>query len=98
MLRPSVRYYSQHKADFFDDQFPPDNFLVDFYSADQRLGTYGSLTLGAKVEHAVSDTLTIDLGIHHMEQRTEWSLQGGKGSNFQALRAIFYGVGIYKKF
>jgi Protein of unknown function (DUF3570) len=98
MLRPNIRYYSQHQATFFNDIVPPTEFDGSPFSADQRLGTFGSLTFGLRLEHYINDTLTIDLSANHMEQRTEWSLVGGDGSKFQALHAIFYGVGVYKKF
>ncbi len=98
LIRPSVRYYSQHGATFFKDVFPPGPEQVGFFSADQRLGTYGSITAGVKLQRDFGENWSIDIGAHWMEQRTEWSLQGGSGSNYQALHAFFTGLGVLKRF
>lgn len=98
LLRPSIRYYSQHGATFFKDVFPPSPEQTGYYTADQRLGTYGSFTIGLKLQRDFGNNWLVDVGGHWMEQRTEWSLQGGSGSNFQALHAFFTGVGVLKRF
>lgn len=98
LLKPSIRYYSQHAATFFKDVFPAGPDQVGFFSADQRLGTYGSFTAGMRLQQDFGNNWSADIGAHWMEQRTEWSLQGGSGSNYQALHAFFTGIGILKRF
>lgn len=98
LIRPVLRYYSQHKATFFKDNFPPDLSQTGYYSADQRMGTFGSLTPGIRLQRNFCEDWSLDFSVDWMQQRSEWSLQGGSGSQFQALHAVFYGVGLLKRF
>lgn len=98
MVRPVVRYYSQHKATFFKDTFPPEPDQTGYYSADQRMGTFGSITPGIRLQRNFCDSWSVDFSADWMQQRSEWSLNGGSGSKFQALHAVFYGVGLMKRF
>ena len=99
IIRPSIRYYSQSKADFFAPSYPPPNPGEGFYSADQRLGDFGGVTLGLKVIKDLGDGLSAQISFDFMEQRPEWKLGGGtKNPEVENFYAEFVSVGIVKRF
>ncbi len=98
LLKPSIRYYSQHKATFYQDTFPPQDIDFQDYSADQRLSTFGSLTFGFRLERALTENLSFDASVNYMEQRSAWSLVNDNGAPLESLYALFYGIGLYQKF
>lgn len=51
MIKPYARYYLQSESDFYSDLYPPQSG-GGFYSADQRLAAFGSLSGGLKADYA----------------------------------------------
>jgi Protein of unknown function (DUF3570) len=68
------------------------------YSADQRMGAYGAITLSFKVDYAINDKATVDFKIDKYQQKSGYRL-GGKGSPYlDPFNALFLQVGYSTKF
>ena len=98
MVRPRVRYYSQRKASFFSTTFPPEAGGEGFYSADGRLGSFGGVTVGLKLERDLGDGYSIDLSADYLEQRPGWVLGGDGSGGVKRFYAPFFSAGIAKRF
>jgi hypothetical protein len=99
IIRPSIRYYSQSKADFFEGTYPPPNPGAGFYTADQRMGDFGGINLGLKLIKDFGQGLSAQISFDFMEQRPEWKLGGGtKVPEIENFYAEFVSVGIVKRF
>jgi len=98
LVRPRVRYYSQRKASFFSDTFPPENPNTSFYSADGRLGSFGGVTVGLKLEHDLGDGFTINVTADYLEQRPGWVIGGNGSAGVKQFYAPFFSAGIAKTF
>lgn len=96
-IKPSVRFYSQHAAYFYDEQFPPDVF-GNLYSADTRLGSFGAMTLGLDVSKAMSDDLTVNLKAASYQQRASWHWGGNGSQNMEPFKAYWWSVGLVRRF
>jgi len=96
-IRPSIRYYTQGEASFFYDSFPPIDDTY-FYSADQRLSAFGSLTLGIKLIKDFGDGWSCDIGYAAMQQRAALALGSATANNLESLYARWWSVGMTKKF
>lgn len=104
-LTPSVRLYSQSKADFYfdpvyDSRFGPP-FPVGYVfgstaltSADQRLSAFGAVTLGFKVAKQIDRDWSVDLKLERYEQRGSWRLFGNGSPGLDPLRAVSVQLGI----
>ena len=98
IIRPSVRYYSQSRADFFEGTYPPSS-EPGFYTADQRMSDFGSITLGLKVIKDLGSGLSAQISFNFMAQRPEWKL-GSKQTvpEIENFYAEFASIGLVKKF
>lgn len=92
-LRPTLRYHSQDGADFFEPTFPPPIFGT-LYSADQRLASFGAVTVGLKVIKEVNDRLSFDFGVERYRQRADLHWGGDGSPNLEPFdaRILFAGV------
>jgi len=97
LIRPGVRYYSQGAAFFFTSEFPPALFENQFLSADQRLASFGSLTLGLKVVKELDQGFSIDAGFDFIQQSPNLS-SGGGSDNIEPLFARIIYIGLAKIF
>ena len=98
IVRPSIRYYSQSRADFFTDQYPPPED-GGFYSADQRLGDFGGVTLGLKVIKDFGNGFSGQISFDYIEQRPEWRIGGAnKAEGIEPFYAQMLSIGVVKKF
>lgn len=97
MLRPSLRYYSQNAAEFFMRQFPPESFDT-FLTADQRLGAFGSLGAGIKVERELGSGFAIDASFNFAQQRDNWRLDGPSNPEIKDFSMRFFVLGLTKRF
>jgi hypothetical protein len=97
LLRPSIRYYSQTGADFFTGQYPPENF-ESIYSADQRVGPFGSISIGLKLAYQISEGLELGVTTEFQEQRPEWKLGGNSHSEVTPFYTWYVLTGLTKKF
>ena len=97
-FRPSVRYYTQSSADFFSNIYPPTDFDIH-YSADQRLGGFGGVTLGLKVYCNIGWGTTLDLSAEYLRQKPDYKLGGDHNSEgIERFVAEIFSFGITKKF
>jgi hypothetical protein len=104
-VTPSVRFYSQSKADFYfdpvyDSRFGPP-FPVGyvfgstaFTSADQRLSAFGAVTVGVKVARQIDRDWSVDLKLERYEQRGSWRAFGSGSPGLDPLRAVSVQLGI----
>jgi hypothetical protein len=101
VVTPTLRGYSQHAADFFVEVDPnAEPFATNppqgaqFYSEDQRLASFGALTVGIKVAKEFGTHWLADVRYERYEQRNDWYV-GGSGSQYLAnLSSRWFQVGI----
>lgn len=93
-ITPSLRYYTQGAADFFAQTFRTTGATG---SSDARLGSFGALTLGFTLVHALTPTATLDIGAHWYRQRAAWR-PGGGTADLPDLDARFVMVGFTQSF
>ena len=99
IVRPSIRYYSQEKASFFADTYPPEEPGSGFYSADQRLGEFGALTAGLKVIKDFGSGFSGQISFDYIEQQPGWKFGGVRDTRgIQPFYAQMVTVGMIKKF
>ena len=110
-VTPSVRFYSQTAADFYLPVDPADPGRNDYFlplfiagtplgitSMDQRLSSFGALTLGIKVEKRIAKDWIVDLKYENYEQRAGWSMTGGGDPGLKPFSASFVQVGLSREF
>ena len=88
-VTPTVRYYSQDKADFYHPYLVSENQLtnnqaVDYgnipeqdFSSDHRLSGYGALSGGIVVSKEFSKGVRLDMGFEYYTHQGELKLGGG---------------------
>lgn len=92
-LKPSLRYYSQDAAFFYNDTFPPRRF-GRLYSADYRLGAFGAVTAGIKLSHDLDRDTIADISLERYEQKSAWKLNGGGSTTLESVYARAITVGL----
>jgi hypothetical protein len=97
-LRPSWRYYTQSKADFYSSFFPPPESGEGFYSADHRLSGFGAMTIGLKAIRDFGDGFTTHLGIDFYQQRGRMKLFGEGSPGLDPFYELFFSCGFSKRF
>jgi hypothetical protein len=98
-VTPSVRFYSQTAADFYLPDLPPPGPSPDPpYSLDQRLSSYGALTLGIKVSKRIAKDWLVDFKYENYEQRAGWSMTGGGDTGLAPFSATFFQAGLSREF
>lgn len=98
LLSPHIRYYSQEKAEFYNNQFPPDAPGDHFYSADERLSGFGSITTGLGVTRDIKSNISLSATVDFMEQRGAWKFGSPGSPGLQNLSALMFGIGFLVKF
>ncbi|MCB0332592.1 MAG: DUF3570 domain-containing protein [Bdellovibrionales bacterium] len=96
MLRPHIRFYSQDKADFYSNTFPPTR--ISTYSADQRLSGFGELTTGLKLSRDFGDDFSLSLGVDVVQQHGSWKLFSEGSPDIENFSETIVSFGILKKF
>lgn len=93
LLTPSLRYYSQEKASFYEPFFTQAR-ADGIYSSDYRLASFGSVLLGIKVEKTFNKTTNLNLNIEYYERNGELKLTGDYSVDPAPLRsyAITFGI------
>ncbi|QSA97034.1 DUF3570 domain-containing protein [Methylococcus sp. EFPC2] len=78
---PSLRYYSQSKADFFAPYFlaPRED---GHYSSDFRLSGYGALSGGLTLSKQFNRGIRLDLGVEYYTHQGDLKLGGGGESDY----------------
>ncbi len=108
-VTPSLRYYSQSAARFYFDPvydpdvgapYPPGYFTnpPQFISPDQRLSSFGAVTVGLKLALQLGPEWSTDVKAEHYEQRSSWRVGGTGSPGLDPFRATFVQVGIGKRF
>lgn len=107
-LTPAIRLYSQSAADFYydpiyDPNFPgyPPGFFTNqpsFASADQRLSSFGAVTLGMKLDMRLTPDWSADLKGEYYEQRADWRVFGTGSPGLAPFKATFWQVGARRTF
>lgn len=96
-VRPSLRYYTQRRADFFSSTFPP-RTEGGFYSADQRISDFGSITPGIKIVKEFADGWLCDVSFDFVIQDPDLKLGSARNSPIDSFYARIFSAGIAKKF
>jgi hypothetical protein len=90
-LRPLIRYSTQSAAFFYNPLFPSES--SNFYATDQRIASFGSLSLGLKSDYNLSSSSHLTLSYEYFLQNPSLRI-GGKGSAaITDLFAHFFGGG-----
>ncbi|MBN8549363.1 MAG: DUF3570 domain-containing protein [Deltaproteobacteria bacterium] len=97
IVRPNVRYYSQCAAQFYEGNFPPVDFDT-FYSADQRMGNFGSIGGGLKLIRELGRGFSADISFEAFLQDPNLKLGNGPENDVKDFYATFFSVGLTKKF
>ena len=97
MVRPDIRYYTQSRAEFFDNVYPPQTQGM-LYTADQRLGDFGGITTGLKITKDIGHGVTLDGIFEVMDQRPNFKLGGHESSPIDAFYAMWFVFGLTKTF
>lgn len=97
LLRPSIRYYSQSAASFYANEFPPSDFEAN-YSADQRLGNFGSISPSVKLVRELGSGLSVDVRLEYLMQRPNFKLGSAHDSSIDPFHAAVITLGLVKRF
>lgn len=98
-VTPSVRYFTQNKANFyFDPPFPNGQKNGSYYSTDQRLASVAGLTLGAKISKQLSPDSSIDFKLETYQQNKNLFLGSGASQGLSDLRATIFQIGYSVRF
>jgi hypothetical protein len=97
IIRPLVRYHTQGKAEFFSNIYPQsesDLFGSNYFSADQRVASFGAISTGLKVLYTVSPTCALEVlyEFYHQDPRLKTGSEGSAG--IPTLYAQFLGTGL----
>lgn len=104
-LTPSLRYYTQGKADFYYDPvydpaigepYPPGRPRLS--SSDHRLSAFGAITVGAKLEWRIDSRWSADFKYERYEQRSNWRLGGNGSPGLARLSADILQIGFSRRF
>lgn len=97
-LTPEVRLYAQDDADFYvPPRFPGvPNFRPrsQIQSQDQRLSTFGAVTLGLRAEKRIGPDWVVDVEYQNYEQRSKWYPWGDGSGGIKPFRANFLQFGV----
>jgi hypothetical protein len=109
-VTPSLRLYTQSAADFYAEAvYDPalgEPFPVGYnrnnppgtISLDQRLSSFGAVTLGLGIAFKVDTDWTIDGRFEAYEQRGRWAWDGNGSIGLPPLRARSLQLGISRRF
>ncbi|MGZ4960468.1 MAG: DUF3570 domain-containing protein [Methylomonas sp.] len=80
-VTPSLRYYSQSRANFFAPYFLAPR-ADGHYSSDFRLSGYGALSTGVSVSKQFNRGIGLDLGMEYYSHQGNLKLGGGGESDY----------------
>ncbi len=96
-ISPTVRYYTQGSADFYQPYFLTPR-ADGYYSSDYRLAQFGSLGGGLQLSKEFFDQLTLGFGVDFYERRNSYSLNSGAGTSVDNFNFSMYNAKINFKF
>jgi hypothetical protein len=93
LLTPSLRYYSQEKAFFYEPYFTQAR-ADGIHSSDYRLASYGSILAGLKVSKTFKKNTNINFNVEYYERNGEFKLGGDYSVDPEPLKsyAITFGI------
>ncbi|MBF0193002.1 MAG: DUF3570 domain-containing protein [Magnetococcales bacterium] len=90
-LRPTLRYYNQSEASFFVATLPSTTVTGDF-SMDQRLSSFGAISVGAKVIKKLGNNMRVTARIENYRQSPDFTFSNG--SNVDDWQATIVALGL----
>jgi len=93
LLNPSLRYYSQDAAEFYEPYFV-DLRNDGYYSSDFRLASYGSVMAGLNIGKTISGNARFDLGLEYYSRRGDLKLSGEHSLDPEPLSSYVITLGI----
>lgn len=110
-VTPRVRYYSQDAADFYKpyllvNQAVSSNFttsndyrkLPDYYSSDQRLSGYGTLSGGISVSKQFAKGITLETGFEYYTHSGSLKIGGNGEGNYSNFNYFVANAGLKVNF
>ena len=97
LLSPSVRYYTQEKAEFYEPYFV-ELRADEHYSSDFRLASYGSVMAGLTIGKTIIDNTRFDLGLQYYTRRGDLKLGGEHSLDPEPLTSYVITLGIKHTF
>ena len=93
LLTPSLRYYSQEKASFYEPFFTQAR-ADGIHSSDYRLASFGSILAGFKAAKTFNKNTNINLNVEYYERNGELKLGGDYSVDPEPLKsyAITFGI------
>jgi hypothetical protein len=110
-VTPGLRYYSKQAANFYFDpvltaQGQYDAFgtlmrvvgLKGYKSADQRLASFGAVTLSMKLAYALTPDTVVDFKVETYRQSADLYLSGKGSPGLDPFNAQFIQIGLTRRF
>ena len=96
-ISPTVRYYSQGSADFYQPYFTKQR-ADGHYSSDYRLAQFGAIGGGVQVSKDFFERLNLGFGIDFYERKNNYGFNGGSGTSVDNFTFSMYTAKINFKF
>lgn len=96
-ISPSVRYYTQGAADFYQPYFTQQR-ADGYYSSDYRLAQFGAIGGGVQISKDFFERLNVGFGIDFYQRKKNYGFSGGAGSSIDDFSFSFYTAKLNFKF
>ncbi len=96
-VTPSVRYYTQEKADFYEPYFVAIR-SDGYYTSDFRLASFGSVIAGVKIGKKIAANTGLDLNLQYYSRRGDLKLGGEHSLDPEPLSSYLVTLGIKHTF
>lgn len=97
LISPSLRYYSQGRADFYQPFFTSTR-ADGIYSSDYRLASFGSVLAGVKIEKNFSGNTSLNANIEYYARRGDLKLSGEHSIDPEPLSSVMFTLGVRHTF
>jgi len=96
-MSPTVRYYSQGSADFYQPYFTQQR-ADGHYSSDYRLAQFGAIGGGVQISKDFFERLNLGFGIDFYERKNNYGFNSGSGTSVDNFTFSMYTAKINFKF
>lgn len=96
-VSPTVRYYSQGSADFYQPYFTQQR-TDNHYSSDYRLAQFGAIGGGVQISKDFFERLHLGFGIDFYERKNNYGFNGGSATSVDNFTFSMYTAKINFKF
>lgn len=96
-ISPTVRYYTQGSADFYQPYFTAPR-ADGYYSSDYRLAQFGAIGGGVQISKEFFEKLDLGFGIDFYERKNNYGFNGGTGTSVDNFTFSMYTAKINFKF